>query len=153
AAADAAAGRHHHHDRHVVVAGPGPALVAGDLHDVDDVEGVVAELDLAHGPAAGVGDAHGGAEDAALVERGVPGGAQALGGGEDAAERRADVLAEDVGDAEVFLAVVEGQADGLDECGHAGCLGRQSWSGSTPSSRSLAAYLSFNSRSRSARSA
>src|SRR5207244_3873909 len=84
----------------------------------DHVEPVVAELDLADRPAAGVGDAHGRADDAAFVEWGVPGGAEALGGGEDAAERRADVLAEHVGDAEVVFAVVQGEADGLDEGGH-----------------------------------
>ena len=60
--------------RHVEVAAAGPALVAGDLEHVDDVEGVVAELDLADRPAAGVGDAHRGADDAALVERRVPRG-------------------------------------------------------------------------------
>ena len=38
--------------------------------------------------------------------------------GEDAAERRADVLAEDVGDAEVLLADVERHADGLDHRRH-----------------------------------
>ena len=43
---------------------------------------------------------------------------QALRGGEDAAQRRADVLAEDVGDAEVLLAVVQGHADGLDHRRH-----------------------------------
>ena len=43
---------------------------------------------------------------------------QALRGGEHAAERRADVLAEDVGDAEVLLAVVQGQADGLNQRRH-----------------------------------
>ena len=109
AAADAGAGRRHHDDRHVEVAGAGPALVAGDLEQVDGVEAVVAELDLADRPAAGVGDAHGRADDAALVERRVPGGLEPLRGGEDAAQRRADVLAEDVGDAEVLLAVVQGQ--------------------------------------------
>ena len=104
--------------RHVVVAGAGPALVAGDLEQVDGVEAVVAELDLADGPAAGVGDAHRRADDAALVERRVPGGLEPLRGGEDAAQRRADVLAEDVGDAEVRLAVVQGHADGLNHGRH-----------------------------------
>ena len=118
AAADAGAARRHHHHRQFVLAGPGPALVAGDFEEVDGVEAVVAELDLGHGPAAGVGDAHGRADDAALVERRVPGGLEALRGGEDAAQRRADVLAEDVGDAEVLLAVVEGEANGLYERGH-----------------------------------
>ena len=98
--------------------GAGPALIAGHLEQVDGVEAVVAELDLADGPAAGVGDAHGRADDAALVERRVPGGLQPLRGGEDAAQRRADVLAEDVGHAEVLLAVVQRQADGLDQRGH-----------------------------------
>ena len=118
AAADAGAARRHHHHRQVVVAGAGPALVAGHLEQVDGVEAVVAELDLGDGPAAGVGDAHGRADDAALVERRVPGGLEPLRGGEDAAQRRADVLAEDVGDAEVLLAVVQRQANGLDQRGH-----------------------------------
>jgi len=112
------AGRHDHH-RQLETAGPGPALVAGHFEEVNCVETVVAELDLGHGPAAGVGDAHGAADDAALVERRIPGGLQPLRGGEDAAQRRADVLAEDVGDAEVFLAVVQGEADGLYQGGHA----------------------------------
>jgi len=43
---------------------------------------------------------------------------QALRRGEDAAQRRADVFAEHVGDAEMLLAVVEGETDGLNECGH-----------------------------------
>src|SRR5205085_6489912 len=118
AAADARAGRGHEHDGHVVPAAGGPPLVAGELEQVHDVEGVVAELDLADGPAAGVGDAQGGAEDAALVEWGVPGGAEALRGGEHAAERRPDVLAQHVGDAEVLLAVVQRHAASLNERGH-----------------------------------
>ena len=43
---------------------------------------------------------------------------QTLRGGEDAAERRPDIFAEDIGDAEMFFAVVEGQANGLNEGGH-----------------------------------
>ena len=112
------AGRRHHDDRHVVVAGAGPALIAGDFEQIDGVEAVIAELDFADRPAAGVGDAHRRADDAALVERRVPGGAQPLRGGEDAAERRPDVFAEDVGDAEMRFAVVQSQANGLNERGH-----------------------------------
>ena len=118
AAADAGAARRHHHHRQLVLARAGPALVAGHFEEVDGVESVVAELDLGDGPAAGVGDAHRRADDAALVERRVPGRLESLRGGEDAAQRRADVLAEHVGDAEVFLAVVQGEADGLNERGH-----------------------------------
>ena len=118
AAADAGAVGRHDDDGHVVAAGGGPALVAGQLQHVERIEGVVAELDFADGPAAGVGDAHRGAEDAAFVERGIPGGLEPLRGGEDAAERRADVLAEHIGDAEMRLAVMQRHADGLDECGH-----------------------------------
>ena len=44
---------------------------------------------------------------------------QPLRGGEDAAQRRADVLAEDVGDAQMLFAVVQCQANGLNQCGHA----------------------------------
>ncbi len=118
AAADAGTARRHHHHRQIVLAGARPALVAGHFEEVDGIESVVAELDLGHGPAAGVGDAHRRADDAALVERRVPRSFQTLRGGEDAAQRRADILAEHVGDAEVFLAVVEGEANGLNQRGH-----------------------------------
>src|SRR5437762_2101165 len=101
AAADAGAARRHEDDRHVELTVARPALVAGHLQQVDGVEAVVAELNLGHRPAARVGDTHGGADDAALVERGVPGGLEALRGGEDAAQRRADILTENVGYAEV----------------------------------------------------
>ncbi len=43
---------------------------------------------------------------------------QALRGGEDAAQRRADVFAEDIGHAEMRLAVVQRQTDGLNQGGH-----------------------------------
>src|SRR5262249_32979511 len=122
AAADAGAGRRHDDNRHVVVAVAGPALVAGDLEQVDGVEAVVAELDFGNRPAAGIGDAHGGTDDAAFIERRVPRGAQPLRGGEDAAQRRADILAEDVGDAEVLLTVVQCHANSLNESGHATSL-------------------------------
>ena len=118
AAADAASGRGHHDHRQGEVARAGPALVAGDLEQVDGVEAVVAELDLGDGASAGVGDAHGHADDAAFIEGAVPGGAQPLSGGEDAAERRADVLAEDVGDSEMFLAVVQRHSNGLNQRRH-----------------------------------
>src|SRR5207245_4599729 len=110
AAADAGAGRRHDDHRQLELPRPGPALVAGHLEQVDGVEAVVAELDLGDGPAAGVGDAHGAADNAALVQGRVPGGLQSLRGGEDAAQRRADVLAEDVGDAEVLLPGGPGEA-------------------------------------------
>src|SRR5262249_35543247 len=72
AAAAAGARRHHDDHRQVEVAGAGPALVAGDFQEVDRVEAVVAELDFGHGTAAGIGDAHRHADDAALIERRVP---------------------------------------------------------------------------------
>ena len=68
-AADAGAARRHHHDGHLELAGAGPALIAGYFQEVNGVKSVVAELNFGHGPAAGVSDAHGRADDAALVER------------------------------------------------------------------------------------
>ena len=38
--------------------------------------------------------------------------------GEDTAERRPDVFTEHVGDSEIFLAVVQREANGLDQCCH-----------------------------------
>ncbi len=81
-------------------------------------EPVIAELDFANRLAAGISNAHRGGNDAAFVERRIPGGAQALSGGENAAQRRADIFAEDVGDAEVLFAVVQGHANGLDHRCH-----------------------------------
>ena len=74
AAANAGAARRHHDHRQVVIAGAGPALVAGHFEQIDGVEAVIAELNFGDRPAAGVGDAHGAADDAAFVERRVPGG-------------------------------------------------------------------------------
>ena len=118
AAANAGARRRHEHDGHVEMPGPGPALIAGHLQQIDGVEAVVAELNLADRPAAGVGDAHGHADDAAFIERRIPGGLEPLRGREDAAQRRADVLAEDVGHAQVGFAIVQRQTNRLNESGH-----------------------------------
>ena len=118
-AANTRTGGSHHDDRHVESAGAGPTLIACDLQKVDDVEGVVGELDFEDRFAAAVGDSHRRADQSALVERGIPRGSQTLRGGEDAAERRADVFAEDVGYAEIRLAVVEGQPNCLNESRHA----------------------------------
>ncbi len=74
AAANAGAGRRHEYHGQIEFAGAGPALVAGNFEEIDRVESVIAELDLADRPAAGVGDAHGRADDAAFVERRVPRG-------------------------------------------------------------------------------
>src|ERR1019366_7722 len=114
----AGAARRHHHHRQFILAGPGPALIAGYFKEVNYVEAVIAELDFGDRPAAGIGDAHGRADDSALVQRRIPGGFQTLRRGENAAQRWADVLSENVGDAEVFLAVVESEANGLHEGGH-----------------------------------
>ena len=91
----------------------GPALIAGDLEHVHHVEGVIGELDLANRPPAGVGDPHRGADDAALVERRVPGRPESLRDGEHSTQRRPDILAKDVRDAEVLLAVMQCHAHGL----------------------------------------
>src|SRR5262249_51570486 len=53
-----------------------------------------------------------------LVERRVPGALEPLRGGERAAQRRAHILAEDVGDAVPLLRHVQGHADGLDPVAH-----------------------------------
>jgi hypothetical protein len=63
-------------------------------------------------------EADGGADNAALVERRVPGRLETLRAGEDAAERWPDVFAEDVGDAEAGFADVERHADRLDHRRH-----------------------------------
>ena len=118
AAANAGAGRRHDHDRHVEVARARPALVTRDLEQIDGVEAVIAELNLGDRPASRVGDAHGGADDAALIERRVPRRVQPLRRREHAAQRWADVFAEDVGHAEVRFTVVQRHASGLNEGGH-----------------------------------
>ena len=63
----------HEDNGHVVVARPGPALIAGNLEKIDGVEAVIAKLQLTHRPTAGVGNAHRGADDAAFIQRRVPG--------------------------------------------------------------------------------
>src|SRR5205807_143506 len=70
------------------------------------------------GPAARIGDAHRHADNAAFVERRVPRRLESLRGGENTTQRRPDVFPEDVGDAEVRLAVMESQTNSLNECCH-----------------------------------
>ena len=100
------------------MAGAGPALVAGHLEQVDGVEAVVAELNFANRPAAGVRDPHGGADDPAFVQRRIPGGPESLCGGENSAQRRTDIFAEDIGHAQMLLTIVKSHANSLDERRH-----------------------------------
>jgi len=88
------------------------------LEQVDGVVRVVAELDLAHVAAAGEPEADRGAYDAALVQRRIPRALDSLGGGEGAAERRAHVLAEHVGQIVALLRDVQRHPDGLDHGRH-----------------------------------
>ena len=106
-AADPRTARSHDHDPHVIIAGAGPALVAGHLEQVDGIEAVIAELNLGHRAAAGIGDAHRGADDAAFVQRRVPGRLESLRRREHPSERRAYIFAEDIRNAEMCLTVVQ----------------------------------------------
>src|SRR5262249_60279653 len=92
--------------------------VPGSLGRAGGVEAELEDLNSPPRPTAGVRDPHRHADDAALVERRVPGGLEPLRRGEDTPERRPDILAEDIGDAEVLLAIMKGHANGLDEGGH-----------------------------------
>ena len=118
AAADAGARGNHHHDGHLKRPGAGPADVPGKLEQIDDVEGVIAKLNFEHRLGARQGESHRRPDNSPFVQGGVPGGFQSLGGGEDAAKRRPDILAEDVGHAQVGFAVVEGHPHGLDQRRH-----------------------------------
>src|SRR5258708_1221539 len=96
----------------------GPALIAGNFEQVEGVEAVIAELDFGDRPAAGVGDTHGRADDAALIKRRVPRRFQSLRGSEYTAERGSDVFTKDVRHTQMRFTVVQGQADGLNESCH-----------------------------------
>ena len=116
--ADARPARRHEDEGHVPFAGAGPALIAGHLEQIDHVEAVIAELDFADRPAAGVSDPHGGADDAPFIKRRVPRSFEPLRRRENAAERWTDVFAKDIGDAQMRLAVMKRQADCLYDCCH-----------------------------------
>src|SRR5207248_8139582 len=118
AAADARPDGRHDGDRAVPGSVRGPVLHARKLEQIDGIERVVAELDLRDVAAAGEPEADAGAYHPTLVERRVPRRLQALRRSEGAAERRADVLAEDVGDAMALLADVQGHPDRLHHVAH-----------------------------------
>src|SRR6266849_556901 len=106
------------HHRQLPVAVGRPVDAAGELEQVDRIEDVVAELDFGDRSLSREGETDRGADDAALVERTVPGGLEPLGGGEHAAQRWADVLPEDVLHPEVFLGEVERHSNGLGHARH-----------------------------------
>ncbi len=118
AAVDAGAHRRHEHEGDVVGAVRRPVGVARDLEEVDGVERVVTELDLGDRLLASECEPDAHPDDPPLVQGRVPRRLQPLSGREDAAEGRADVLAEDVGDAEVCLTHVKRHAHGLNDGGH-----------------------------------
>ena len=108
----------HDHDGHVKLAVARPALITGNFEYIQSVEGVIAELDLRHRPAAGIGNPQGRSQDAAFIQGRVPGRFQALRGREDASEGRTDVLSEDIGDAQVLLGIVQSHSNRLNQCRH-----------------------------------
>ena len=118
AAVDAGADGRHQHHRQVPIAVARPEHRARELEKVDRVEDVVAELNLGDRLLPREREADRGADDPALVERRVPRRLQALCLREHAAERRADVLAENVGHAEALFTHVERHADRLDHRRH-----------------------------------
>src|SRR5262245_32595662 len=98
----------------------GPALIAGNLQEVDGVEAVIAELDLADRPSSRIGDSHGGADNAALIEWRVPRRLEPLRGSEDSSQGRTDILAEDIRHPQMRLPVMKRHPNGLHKRGHSG---------------------------------
>ncbi len=118
AAANAGADGGHDHHGQVPVTVRRPRRVAGQLEQVDGVVDVVAELNFGDGALPRHGEAHGHADDAALVERRVPRGFETLRAGEHASQGGAGVFTENVGHPEVLFGVVQRHANGLSHVGH-----------------------------------
>src|SRR5690554_2376139 len=96
----------------------GPALIARDFEEVNGIEAIIAKLNLRHGPTAGIGNPHRGADDAPFIQRRIPGRFQSLGGGKDTPKRWTDILPEDIGNAEMFFPVMKGHANRLNQSCH-----------------------------------
>jgi hypothetical protein len=118
ASANAAANGRHQHERTIEIPGGRPAHSPCKLHQIDDIERIVAKLNLCDRALSGERKSNRGAHDSSFVEGRIPCGPQALRLREDATERRSDVLAEDIGDAEPRLAHVKGEPYGLNDGSH-----------------------------------